>query len=394
MNELQYHKELSKCVKCGACKALCPTYLSTLDETMGARGRVAMLEAITENELAPTKNLSDKIFSCVLCEACRDLCPTGINIPETIYQGRIRLKDHFRRGRIFTKTMKLSCSRMDTVFSVLRGLQKFLYLPLYRSGKLRYMPDITSSPFKNSAQVYKISKKIGRVAIFTGCSVNYLYPHLGDSLLNILLSKKYEVVVLKGEVCCGAPMRSMGLEKEASMMAKKNIGLFKKMQVEAVVSMCPTCTLTIKKQYPAFAGDTIDKIMDINEFFIKYRIASGLKKLNRNVTYHDPCHLRYGLGIKNEPRELLKNIKGINFVEMKDAGNCCGFGGFFSLNFKDLSKAIGEQKISSFHNTKVDTLVTSCPGCIMQMEDIKKETGSQLDIVHIVEIVDKAMHGT
>ncbi len=393
MNELQYSETLSKCVKCGACKAFCPTYLSTLDETMGARGRIAILGALLENELSPTKRISDKIFSCILCEACNGLCPTGINIPETIYQGRARLKNYFRRKRLLTKAVKFSMSRMDPVFSIMRGLQKTVYPLLHRTGRLRYMPEIAKVPFKNSAQVYKNTKKIGRISIFTGCSVNYLYPHLGDALLRVLLSKGYEVIVLKGEMCCGAPMRSLGLEKEAVVIAKKNIELFKKMRVEAVLSMCPTCTMTIRKHYPLLTGDTIGKIMDINEFFSKDESLRDIKTVQRVVTYHDPCHLRYGLGVVNEPRELLRNIQGINLVEMQNAEECCGFGGFFSMNFKDISKNIREKKINAARKTLADTLVTSCPGCMIQLEDIKKETGANIDIVHIIEIIDEAMHG-
>jgi len=394
MNELQYFQELSKCVKCGACKAQCPTYLSALDETMGARGRIAMLGALTENRLVPTKVLSDRIFSCILCEACRDLCPTGINIPEAIYHGRVNLRDFYSRGRLLRTAIKLSYSKMDTAFSILRGLQRFSYPLLYKTGSIRYMPYIASTPFKNTARVHKGIKKIGRVAIFAGCSVNYFYPHLGEALLNILLTKGYEVVVLKGEVCCGAPMRTLGLEEEAAKLAKVNIGLFNKMRTEAILCMCPTCTLTIKKQYPLIAGDSIEKIMDVNEFFVKKDFINGLRTVRQVVTYHDPCHLHYGLGIKEEPRQILKGIQGIEFIEMQNAEECCGFGGFFSLNFKELSRTIGRRKINSISSTQVDTIATSCPGCMMQLEDlIRRDITNGVNIMHIVEILDEAMHG-
>jgi len=407
MNEQQYYKELSKCVRCGACKSLCPTYLSALNETMGARGRVAMLGELSEKRLAPTKRLSEKIFSCILCETCKDLCPTGINIPEVIYHGRTRLKNSYNKGRLLSTVLKFSMPRMNTVFFLLRGLQKLFFQPFHKAGryvvatrfrdsfmgKLRYVPPITSKPFKNSVQVHKSIKKISRIAIFAGCNINYFYPHLGDALLNVLLTKGYEVVVTKGEVCCGAPMRSLGLEQEASSLARKNIDLFNKMRVEAIISMCPTCTMVIKQQYPLLVGDSIPNIMDINEFLIKYNFAKGLKIAHRVVTYHDPCHLRYGIGIKIEPRKILKGIQGINFVEMQNANGCCGFGGFFSLCFNNLSMSIGRKKMDNINNTPADTVVTSCPGCMMQLEGLKRETGTEIDIMHIVEVLDEAMHG-
>jgi glycolate oxidase iron-sulfur subunit len=393
MDELQYYRELSKCVRCGACKALCPTYLSALNETMGARGRIAMLGELRKKRFLPTKRLSERIFSCILCEACRELCPTGINIPEIIYHGRTELRGSYIWGRLLGMVLKFSLSRMDTVFFILRGLQKLFYQPLYRKGRLRYFPMIVSKPFKNNFQVYKSIKKINRIALFVGCNINYLYPHLGKALLDILLAKGYEVVVVKGEVCCGAPMRSLGLEQEASLLAKKNVELFKKMRVEAILSMCPTCTMVIKHHYPLLIGEGITNIMDVNEFFIKYNIAKGLKIVPKVVTYHDPCRLRYGLGIKVEPRRILKDIQGIKLVEMQNADECCGFGGFFSLCFKDLSKTIGRKKIDNIYNTWADIVVTSCPGCMMQLEDLKKETDIKISIMHVVEVVNEAMHG-
>ena len=282
---------------------------------------------------------------------------------------------------------------MDSIFAILGGLQKILYPPLYKLGKVRYVPEIASLPFKNSAMVYKKSKKIGRVSIFAGCSINYFYPHLGDALLKILLTGGYEVVVLKGEVCCGAPLRALGFEKETVSCAEKNIELFNKMNVEAILSMCPTCTMTIRNQYPLLTGSTIQKIMDVNEFLAKSNIVQNLKPLQKIVTYHDPCHLRYGIGIKNEPREILKSIQGIDLVEMRDSEMCCGFGGFFSMDFKELSKNIGAKKLNNACSTSADTIVTSCPGCMMQLEDIRKNSGVKIDIKHIVEIVDEALCG-
>ncbi|MBI5097920.1 MAG: (Fe-S)-binding protein [Nitrospirae bacterium] len=394
MNETTYNQELLKCNRCGACKALCPTYLTTLNETMGARGRIAMLGELEETRFAPTKKLAEKIFSCMLCGACKNLCPTGINIPEVIYQGRARLKNSFSRGRLVRTILKHSVSRLDTVFSILRGVQKYFYQPLYYSSLLPYIPEITPEPFKNSFQVYKQFKKLSRIAIFAGCSVNYFYPELGRALSKILLAKGFEVVVFKGELCCGAPLRSAGLEDEALSLAKKNIEHFSRVRAEAIISMCPTCTMVLREQYPHITGDTISTIMDINEFLIKYNITKDLEIKPTVITFHDPCHLHYGLGIKDEPRQILKGIKGVEFVEMQHSDECCGFAGFFSLHFKDISKNIGSKKIDNIACTMADTVVTSCPGCIMQLEGLKRETNMKLNIKHIVEVVDEAMRAS
>ncbi len=395
MNNADYLKELSKCVRCGTCKTLCPTYLTTLNETMGARGRVAMLGELGMKRLAPSQGLAEKIFSCMLCSACKGTCPVGINITEMIYKGRSLLRKSFKRGRLPRTVMKLSMSRLDTFFSVLRGCRKVFYGPLYKAGLSGYLPEITARPFRKSAQVYKNMKKTGRVAIFAGCSVNYIYPDLGHALSDILLSKGYEVVVFKGELCCGAPLRSMGLEQEAKTLAEKNLAHFNKVHAEAIISMCPTCTMVMRQEYPFLAGDHIINIMDLNEFLIKHDIMADLEiEINPGViTYHDPCHLNFGLGIREEPRHILENIKGIKLVEMKHADECCGFAGLFSLHFKGISGEIGRKKINNILQTGAETVVTSCPGCMMQLEALKRETGSGFGIRHIVEVIDEAMHG-
>ncbi len=385
--------ELKKCVRCGACKTLCPTYHLTLNESMGARGRVVLLGELCADNLAPTKKLAERIYSCMLCEACKGVCPTGINIPEVIYKGRALLKKSYKKGFMSKKALRIAINNMSSTMPFARVFQKFLYKPFYHSMGLRYFPEITSRPFHKNIQVYKNVKKTGRIAIFAGCNVNYFYPHLGYSLSNVLLTKGYEVVVFKGEECCGAPLRSMGLEEEASDMAKRNLDHFNKVRADAIISLCPTCTMVIRDQYPVIVGDTISNIMDLNEFLIKFNFIDDLETVPGVVTYHDPCHLSHGLGVREEPRKILNAIKGIEYREMKHADECCGFAGLFSMQFKDMANTIGMKKVENISNTSADTVVTSCPGCIMQLESLCKKAHLRINIKHMVEVVDEAMHG-
>jgi len=385
--------ELRKCVRCGACKTLCPTYHLTLNESFGARGRVALLGELCSDNLAPTKELAERIYSCMLCEACKGVCPTGINIPEVMYQGRVLLKKSYKKGYISKKALRTAITNMGSTMPLARIFQKLLYKPFCRAFRLRYFPEIASKPFHKNIQVYKNVKKTGRIAIFAGCNVNYFYPNLGYSLSNVLLSKGYEVVVFKGEECCGAPLRSMGLEDEASDMARRNLEHFNKVRADAIISLCPTCTLVIRDQYPLTVGDTISNIMDINEFLSKFDFINDLEAEPCIVTYHDPCHLSHGLGVREQPRKILNSIRGIEFREMKHADECCGFAGLFSMQFKDMASRIGEKKVENITNTSAETVVTSCPGCIMQLKSLCRKTNLKINIKHMVEVLDEAIHG-
>jgi glycolate oxidase iron-sulfur subunit len=365
--------------------------LTTLNEAVGARGRVALLGELVAKRLPPTKRLAEMIYSCMLCGACKNLCPAGIDIPELIYQGRIELKHSFSKTRLLRKSLKYTITRLDSLLPLLRGCQSLFYKPLHKAGVIGYIPEISKDPFKESTQVFKNKNKIGRVAIFAGCSVNYFYPNIGRALSSILLSRGYEVVVFSGELCCGAPMRSMGLEKETADLAHKNIELFNKVRAEAILSLCPTCTMVIKEQYPLLTGNSIQNIMDVNEFFIEKKIMKNLEISPQTVTYHDPCHLSYGLGVTEQPRQILRDIKGIELKEMKHPDECCGFAGFFSMHFKEIANTIGKKKIENISATSAETVVTSCPGCIMQLESLRRENNKDFRVKHIVEVIAEAM---
>jgi glycolate oxidase iron-sulfur subunit len=331
-----------------------------------------------------------KIFSCILCEACSGICPTGIDIPQIIYHARKNLRDFYFKASLLNRFTGFFLQRIELSFKLLKGLYWSVYPLLYSTHILSYLPKPAAKPLRKSAQVYKSTKKIARVAIFVGCNVNYLYQRIGYSLLKILIKNGFEVVILKGEVCCGAPLKAMGFDKEALLLAKKNIELFNRLNAEAIISLCPTCTLTIRNHYPVYAGDSINNLMDTNEFLFSYNFLHDLSVRHRNVTYHDPCHLKYGLGIKNEPREILKAIQGIELIEMMNTEGCCGFGGLFSIQFKGLSRNIGRKKMEDISQTDADTLVTSCPGCILQLEGLLKNSSKRIKILHIAELVDEA----
>jgi glycolate oxidase iron-sulfur subunit len=246
------------------------------------------------------------------------------------------------------------------------------------------------NPLKNKQQVYTVPKKKGRVAIFTGCAVNFLYPHLGESLIHVLQRLNYEVILPAGEVCCGAPFRTLGLEQEAVRMAKKNMAVFSKLNVEAIVGLCPTCIYALKKEYPKLIGEGLDKAMDISSFFIDKLDSSSFSLSSSNsakAAYHDPCHLSYGLGVRKEPREIIKQV-GIELAEPGEQ-KCCGFGGVFSFSYREISKSLLEKRIRNMEGTKAETIITSCPGCVMQLQ--RKITN--VPVLHLIEVIEEAFEG-
>lgn len=353
---------------------------------MGARGRLALLWGLSEGQLKPSPILNDRIFSCILCGACSGLCPLGVDITETIYHGRSILRKYDAKRRYLRLLTKFSTKRPVLSFRILRMLQYILFPYLQKKGLLSFQPELPESPLRDGPQVYTVPKKKGRVAVFTGCIVNFLYPHLGEALINVLQSFGYETILPGGEVCCGTPLRTIGLEEEAIELAKRNSSIFSRLKVDAILSLCPTCTFTIKIEYPKLIGEGIEKAMDISSFFVDKmdsRLSSLITRIYSTATYHDPCHLNYGLGIKKEPREIIKKI-GTDLIEPEEE-RCCGFGGLFSLSFREISDRLLEKRIKDFRKT--DTVITSCPGCMMQLNRGVKDK----PVLHLIEVIEEAL---
>ena len=381
-NQKDYRLDLEKCVHCGGCKAICPTFDDDPNEGMGARGRIALLRKLLDGQLNPSKLLNERIFSCILCGACSGTCPLGVDVTEAICRGRALLQKTDRERRHLRSAVKFSTRWPDLTFRLAQMSQHLLLPMLARRGFIPFSPELPEAPLRKMDQVFKVPRKRGRVAIFTGCSINYVFPHLGESLVNVLQKLRYEVVLPKGEVCCGAPLRSLGLEEEAEALAKRNIRVFNRLKVEAILSLCPTCTHTVKNEYPKMIGDGLERATDISIFFRDKLDAAD--RIGKTAVYHDPCHLSYGLGVKKEPREIIQKA-GIELREAEDQG-CCGFGGLFCFSFRDMSDRILGNRAQKLTGTGADTVVTSCPGCLLQLS--RKVTDRP--VLHLIELIEEA----
>ncbi len=381
MENKRYLQELSKCVRCGNCKAFCPTYDADITETMGARGRLALLWGLSTGELKVSPLLKERIFSCIICGACSELCPLGVDIREVMYHSRHLLRRHDLKSFLLRLFARLSTERPRFGFNFLKTVQSIF--PSLLKG---FLPsELPEEPLNDGTKVYTTPKKRGRVAIFTGCFVNFFYPYLGNLLIRTLQRLNYEVILPMGEVCCGVPFRTLGFEEDAMKLAKRNVKAFSRLNAEAIVSLCPTCIFAVKVEYPKLIGKGIEKAMDIASFFMNtldfsclpHSLASPL-----HAVYHNPCHLSHGLGVKKEPREIIMNM-GINLIDIEEE-RCCGLGGTFSLFNKPLSQRLLEKCIRSYSKAETDIIITSCPGCLTQL----KRGFKNKSIIHLIEVIE------
>jgi len=421
--------EVSKCIKCGICMAGCPTYAVTKDETMVARGRLSLIGANIEGRLETSDILDNTITSCIGCLTCEVNCPSGVKVGEIIFAAKAQMAENRGlgiTGRFMSRAvvgqrwplsiiMRLSSIPLK-IYDLLPDKWPFTaVLPFVRKERKRKLPSVGIRPLTASyPEIVKTkSKKVkGRVAFFPGCVINYSTQDIGRATISVLNKLGYDVIIPEGQYCCGIPLLSLGDMETAQKVAVKNIELFLKYDVEAIIISCATCGHTLKKEYPVLLNHLMngkfemvrnfsDKVTDIHEFVYREGKACTERSLRSGdgvasgdkfrVTYHDPCHLKKGLGIYQSPREILRSISNAEFIEMDEADACCGFGGIFSLNHYDLASDIGERKAESIRRSSAQVVATGCPGCKIHIEDSLNRAGLSVSVKHTVELLDEAL---
>ncbi|MBI5599031.1 MAG: (Fe-S)-binding protein [Deltaproteobacteria bacterium] len=416
-------EEAGRCVRCGACKSVCPTYDVLRREQSGPRGRLSLVEASFKGESGFGGAYLKNIKECTLCGSCHSNCPNGVNIPELILaaraegveKGGLSLAESFAyRGllhseRFMQAALRLA-SRLQGLFlkgtAFENGLVSRFSLPVIGGGRL--LPELADEFFLDRSHIEELSpsatpvrgKKGGvlRVGFFAGCGVNYLLPDIGEATIRVLKESGAEVVVPQ-QVCCGMPAYSAGDRRTARDLALKNLEAFEASGVDIITTSCATCGHGLKKVFAELLSDEglqmrsrverfASMVRDITELLTGELPYKGGEKGKKGgvVTYHDPCHLRRYQGISEEPRRLLSKSV-FTFKGMKHPCRCCGLGGGVGFANYELSMEIAKEKASSVRATGADVVATACPGCMVQLKDALYQSGVKARVAHVVELL-------
>lgn len=405
-----YGLEMAQCVRCGACQAHCPVYLETGREGSVARGKIVLAASVLTGAIGLEPRIQEEIGLCLLCGSCVAKCPNQVPTDHIVAALRRRITEEQGLSQIGKKVAALTGSR-----TLLRGLIKgaellspllFKKIPENSGLQLRFSPaalkDRTLPPLPDRnlfARVPEFSegnpdKPV--LGIFAGCAITYLYPEVGEALVRLLQRLGYPVFLPKAQGCCGMPAISSGNGPLLQQLAGGNIEAFAARKVEYILTACASCQGALAGHYAEKAGtpfhaDIIDIHLFLKQQGVFDHLASRPKQDRRQrVTYHDPCHLRTQ-GITNEPRELLRALPQVDFVEMEDAALCCGLGGTFTAAHPDLSRAIGDRKIAGLQASGATIIASGCPGCIMQLQDSINRAGLQIKAVHTLELLNQAL---
>ncbi len=405
--------EAGRCMKCGFCMSTCPVYNVDHIESHVARGRNMLIAWMGDNEIATNGSYRKALYYCLLCGRCEAVCPARIPSPSITMKARgalVRekglswLQRFVYRGVL--KHRPLTARALGWV-SRLPGISK------EDGGPLRHLADSASVLSGNvhvpSLSVPFLSKRLPNriyppdgtrtrgqeVAFFPGCAFEFFFADAGEDTAMALANAGFEVAYPEGLGCCGLAVNNAGDMETARAMAMHNIDLLS--GFDHIVTGCATCGSALKdygqwfdEDDPYYARAQIfsGRVHDLSEFLV----ASGFEAADMNcspsrITYHDPCHLKWHQGVSDAPRNILHSMKGVEFVEMVGADMCCGLGGMFGITHRDVSLSIQAKKMEAIGKTGADMVVTSCPGCMIQLMDGIRRHNLKVEVVHISRLI-------
>jgi glycolate oxidase iron-sulfur subunit len=410
-------EDIARCVHCGFCLQACPTYLQLGMETDSPRGRIALIEAMTNGRAEPTPSLLNHLDLCLQCRACETACPSGVpfgRIMESARAGVLRSPSRPAAWALRAALLRTVLPHQSRVGIMMAALRLYGRSPLRallrRSGLLERLPrrlsraeaslpDVPTQAFALPQQPAGLTRS---VALLVGCVMPHLYPRTHAATVRVLNRLGYRVVLPEGQTCCGALSAHAGDRAFARALARRNIDAFEAAGVEALIVNSAGCGPTLKEYGELLAGEPAyadraarlsAKTYDVLEFVARQPL-SGLGEVRTTVTYQDSCRLAHAQRITTAPRAILSAIPGLELREMTAPDRCCGSAGIYSLVQPEMALRLLDDKMDDVAATGATTIATANPGCMMQLEAGVRARGIDGRVVHVIELLDQAMRAT
>lgn len=412
---------LDRCIHCGLCLPACPTYAVFHHEMDGPRGRIALMRGVAEGRIGIDGAFTRHIDRCIGCLACVTACPSGVRYGELFELAQRTVESSRRRGplvrlgRWMVLRQLLPHPRRLRLLAVLLGWAHATGLvALARSSlappALRRLAELAPDP--RGSERAASARAVGargaavpeesdrpRVALFAGCVQEAFLGRVNRATERTLHRAGYEVDRPAGQTCCGALALHCGDERTARQLARRNLEALEGETWEAVVTNAGGCGAMLES-YPRLLDDDLElgrrakrfasRVRDVSELLEAPRVSTVPGRFDGVVTYSDSCHLRYGQGVADPPRRLLAAVEGLDLVELEHADRCCGSGAAYNLVEAATADRLLELKLDEIRRSGARVVVSSNPGCQLQLERGVRRAGLEVEVLHLVELLDRA----
>ncbi len=410
---------IDKCVHCGFCLPVCPTYVLWGQEMDSPRGRIYLMKLAAEGAAQMTPKWVSHFDTCLGCMACMTACPSGVDYGKLIEATRAQIERNFPRPasekrhrhflfETFTRPDRLRRLRAPLLAyeksglqALVRGLRLLKLLPkrlqamealLPKLGPREVVPEVTPA----------VGPKRRRVGLLLGCVQREFFSQVNAATARVLAAEGCEVVAPQAQPCCGALLVHAGEETGAIELAKKTIGVFEQADVETIVTNAAGCGSNVKEyghllrdvpEYAERAKAFSAKCKDVSEVLAELDPRAPRHPLKLRVAFHDSCHLQHAQGVCEQPRGLLASIPGIELVEIPESAVCCGSAGIYNLVQPDAAKSLGDRKAELISHLETDVVSTGNPGCVLQLQSSLARRHQKTPVVHTIQILDASLRG-
>ena len=407
------------CVHCGFCLPACPTWNNWQEEMDSPRGRIDLFRALEDGRVQMSESVAKHFDRCLGCMGCLPVCPSGVRYDHIIDAARLRVEREYRRPL----ADRLNRSLIFSLFPWPRRLRaSALFLWLYRVIGLQWLVrrigvlkpfrrlaslESLAPPLRLSdvfASVPELTRAEGptrlRAALLTGCVQRVFFPGVNAATVRVLAAEGADVVVPRGQGCCGALSIHAGRIEESKRLARALIERFERDQYDVVVVNAAGCGSHLKDLAHLFAGDQdfgprarafAARVRDATELVASLPPRAPRAPLRARVAYHSACHLGNAQRITDPPRALLRSIPDLELVEVPDGDQCCGSAGIYNLVEPESAAQIGARKAEAVLSTRASVLASANPGCTLHIRRMLKARGADLEAAHPIELLDRAI---
>ncbi len=368
---LNYEDEIYKCSRCGLCQTVCPVYKATLNECALSRGKFNILNGIIKGELKFSDRVKKYLDLCTGCNACKEFCPSGIDARKIFIAAKNEyyknqkqtLLQKFLNSYVLFKTLLICLGIIAFIFrcfgisQIIKFSEKFL-LKFGWFGKKLLLLNLLVMHKYNAKNIYSPKINGQKALYFDGCFNKYINNDTKNAVKNILNQCDISVVDSKFE-CCAISYFHDGNIDEFKKLIEQNLKEFDE-SCDYIITDCASCNAVLK-QYKDF-NESQKALMFSNKVISAVDLIKNIQfesTKTLNVALHKPCH------DNSDFINIVKNIKGINFIEIENYDKCCGFSGKFALQNPKISQEISRQKIKNYLNKNIDYIITTCPACLL-----------------------------
>ncbi len=420
--DIDYEKFLD-CVHCGLCTAACPTYLETGDENNSPRGRIYLMRSVVDGRLELSPKVSEHLDLCLDCRSCETACPSGVQYGRLIEPfrasqraaeaaaGKAKNNDWFHRlilYGLFPFPARMRLALLPAKIMQKLGIDRLMenigltrLLPQRLRRMQRFLPRLVPGGPPLPEFLPAIGPRRARVALFTGCVADAVFRHAHWATARVLQHNGCDVVVPRNQVCCGAIHYHSGADAPAMQMAQANAATFDAAGVDAVIVNVAGCGAMLKdyghiahelEPQNAALGDSLSrcaaKMKDVSEFLAELGLVPPTGEIKLRAVYQDACHLVHAQRIRDQPRDLLAQIPGLDLIPIAEPEICCGAAGSYNLTEPDMSDRLAARKLGNILAAKPQAVITGNVGCSMQIQAALRQAGRDIWVAHPMELLD------